>query len=91
MFCGEHSAQRVPLDQAAEFHPLGEGSRACEHCAGKWVEWIKARARVLKEGGSEISKQTSPVGMIGAAGEDQQKGMGIIAGSIGVTGDWSTF
>ena len=50
MFCAEHSNERVPLDQNADFHPEGEKVRACEECAREWVEWVEARVRRMKDG-----------------------------------------
>ena len=67
--------------------------RACEHCAGKWVEWVVDRARSLKEGQggkSQGEAPTSPVGMMSRDTSENKTGT-IVAGSVGVSGDWSTF
>ena len=85
----------VPLDQSVEYHPLGERARSCRFCKGLWVEWVKERARTLKEGqtrGGEEEGRTDPVGVEGGKSKDCNEGKGgFVAGSIGITGDWSTF
>ena len=48
IFCGEHSANMVPLDQHARFHPDGALARACECCWGDFLMWD--RARKLRKG-----------------------------------------
>lgn len=48
IFCGDHSAHNVPLDQHARFHPDGAPARACENCWSDFVMW--ERARKLRKG-----------------------------------------
>lgn len=36
IFCDLHSLYSIPLDQDANYHPLGTRSRACEHC---WIDY----------------------------------------------------
>ena len=95
IFCNEHSSDRIPLDQNAEFHPQGELVRACGHCSGNWVQWVEERVRLLKEGNNtKDTEPASPVGVLvkGESNSDTQKGGGgFVAGSVGITGDWSTF
>ena len=39
IFCDQHSAFEVPLDQDANFNPRGVSSRACGHCYTQFKEW----------------------------------------------------
>ncbi|KAL1837916.1 hypothetical protein VTJ49DRAFT_3262 [Mycothermus thermophilus] len=41
IFCDQHSALEVPLDQGANFNPRGVPSRACDHCYAQFKEWRK--------------------------------------------------
>ncbi|KAL2271448.1 hypothetical protein VTJ83DRAFT_819 [Remersonia thermophila] len=41
IFCDQHSALEVPLDQDANFNPRGVPSRACDHCYAQFKEWRK--------------------------------------------------
>lgn len=96
VFCSEHSGDRIPLDQDANFHPKGETVRACEDCARQWMEWIERRVRVVKEGEHNTGDVggSNPVGVLKrgeSMGEGGPKAPAIVAGSVGVGGDWSTF
>ncbi|KAK4106238.1 hypothetical protein N658DRAFT_482151 [Parathielavia hyrcaniae] len=39
IFCDQHSAFEVPLDQDANFNPRGFPSRACGHCYSQFKDW----------------------------------------------------
>jgi len=39
IFCDQHSAFEIPLDQDANFNPRGVPSRACGHCYAQFKEW----------------------------------------------------
>ncbi|KAL2170540.1 hypothetical protein VTG60DRAFT_4648 [Thermothelomyces hinnuleus] len=39
IFCDQHSAYEIPLDQDANFNPRGAPSRACGHCYTQFKEW----------------------------------------------------
>ncbi|KAK3302352.1 uncharacterized protein B0T15DRAFT_302358 [Chaetomium strumarium] len=39
IFCDQHSAFEIPLDQDANFNPRGVPSRACGHCYAQFREW----------------------------------------------------
>jgi len=39
IFCDQHSAFEIPLDQDANFNPRGTPSRACGHCYAQFKEW----------------------------------------------------
>jgi hypothetical protein len=43
IFCDQHSAFEVPLDQDANFNPRGVPSRACGHCYAQFKDWRAAR------------------------------------------------
>jgi len=44
IFCSEHTAFTIPLDQDARFHPDGFESRACDSCARQYHNWDTARS-----------------------------------------------
>ncbi|KAL2137196.1 hypothetical protein VTI74DRAFT_7743 [Chaetomium olivicolor] len=50
IFCDQHSAFEIPLDQDANFNPRGVPSRACGHCYAQFKEW-----RSLAIGGSQAA------------------------------------
>jgi len=39
IFCDQHSAFEIPLDQDSNFNPRGVPSRACGHCNAQFKEW----------------------------------------------------
>jgi hypothetical protein len=43
IFCSEHTAYTIPLDQHAKFHPDGILSRACDSCYRQYQKWETAR------------------------------------------------
>ena len=43
IFCFEHTAYTIPLDQHAKFHPEGIPSRACDSCYRQYEKWNAAR------------------------------------------------
>ncbi|KAK4139295.1 uncharacterized protein C8A04DRAFT_33234 [Dichotomopilus funicola] len=53
IFCDDHSAFEIPLDQDANFNPRGVPSRACGHCYMQFKEW-----RILATG--KLSTSSSP-------------------------------
>src|SRR5271170_1484728 len=44
IFCAEHTAYTIPLDQNAKFHPEGVQSRACDSCYKQYQRWETARS-----------------------------------------------
>jgi len=90
--CGSHSANLVPLDQNARFHPKGYMSRACDLCS---MEWNRCQKELRLSTGSEGSMGGS--GMLAVPGqmqsdeEAQKQLIGAEAKSLGVYGNWSTF
>ena len=50
IFCGQHSSMQIPLDQNAEFHPLGSWVRSCEHCSRRYEEWGLQERRAVVTG-----------------------------------------
>src|SRR5271155_5871437 len=44
IFCAEHTAYTIPLNQDARFHPDGFLSRACDACYQQYQRWDTARS-----------------------------------------------
>ncbi|KAL8799409.1 MAG: hypothetical protein Q9200_007545, partial [Gallowayella weberi] len=94
VFCNAHSLFKIPLDQNAEFHPMGMLSRACGHCWDQFGLWRERRI----EGGNS-SRGIAGMGGVGreipgtgagAAGEDGGH-RGSLANSVPRDWNWSTF
>ena len=103
IFCDTHSSFIIPLDQDANFNPIGTPSRACEYCFSQYRDWEVA---ILSRKNSESSEEqmqspTTPIvscagrtrnamGSVFSAGKD-----GIVPGSMGQSvprdWNWSTF
>ncbi|KHJ36199.1 putative fyve domain [Erysiphe necator] len=49
IFCHLHSLYTAPLDQDANFHPLGKPSRVCQRCMAQWNTWIERHSSIIKE------------------------------------------
>lgn len=39
IFCTVHCSNYFRLDQFAQFHPQGNLSRGCDHCATEYIQW----------------------------------------------------
>src|SRR5271170_455651 len=52
IFCAEHTAYTIPLDQNAKFHPEGMQSRACDSCYERYQRWETARSLCRKNSDS---------------------------------------
>ena len=105
IFCSTHSKHTIPLDQAAEFHPEGFESRACETCHRQYQKWDTARSMKRKNSGdSSDSKsykstaRTLPVipghrrmqsAAISAGGRQQQHGQISSSLANSVPKDWA--
>lgn len=95
VFCDEHSNLQVPLDQDAEYHPLGSSVRSCEHCRARYDEWVAA-LRALKqqqrEGNASGGDAESAVKLIAQARNKVPEGQkAAVAGSVSRDWNWSTF
>jgi FYVE zinc finger len=66
IFCSEHTAYTIPLDQRAKFHPEGVESRACDSCYREYQKWDKARSMRRKNSENsntdESGSATPPTG-----------------------------
>lgn len=107
IFCSTHANFKIPLDQAAKFHPDGYESRACETCHRQYQRWDTARSIKRKDSGDSQSdersyKSTSAVpahrrmisAAINAGGQKQQSHQqmaGSMANSVPKDWSWSTF
>ncbi|KAJ4304206.1 Zn finger protein [Collariella sp. IMI 366227] len=60
IFCDQHSAFEIPLDQDANFNPRGIPSRACGHCYAQFKEWRSLA--IGSNNGSQESGDVSPDG-----------------------------
>jgi hypothetical protein len=100
IFCAEHSARAVPLDQHARFHDRAPRFRACVDCFGDYGVWAAERAR------RAAAAAPGAVGGGGGPGDDRHpasagvkigggKGGGLIntliAQSVPKDWNWSTF
>jgi hypothetical protein len=98
IFCAEHSARLVPLDQHARFHDRAPRFRACVDCVGDYGVWAAERARraaACAPGGGG-GAAPGPEGGSGAAGIKIAGGKGglintLIAQSVPKDWNWSTF
>ncbi|RKF61061.1 FYVE-type zinc finger-containing protein C9B6.03 [Erysiphe neolycopersici] len=104
IFCHLHSLSTIPLDQDANFHPLGTPSRVCGRCLSQWNTWIERHSSAVKENGVDISGQikieeSTPALNIGLLPPDpitsQQisavAGSSEIGKSVPSDWNWSTF
>ncbi|MCJ1232540.1 hypothetical protein MMC14_000493 [Varicellaria rhodocarpa] len=92
VFCNSHSHHIVPLDQDAEFHPNGIGSRACKHCWDQYRLWKANRSSRTNSisSGNLILPGTPAIGMAkGRDTLDEQKSP--VANSVPRDWNWSTF
>ena len=94
VFCNTHSPYTVPLDQAADFHPEGEQSRACRFCWNAYTRWEEEREiqleswRVHPEEEETIKEAKGMV--IGKARETTEEDKSV-ASSVPRDWTWSSF
>lgn len=102
IFCDTHSSFLIPLDQDANFNPIGTLSRACGYCLSQYQDW---EALVLSRKNSESSEETrmpmTPVVSCGGKARHAISSVfgpnkdGLIPGSMGQSvprdWNWSTF
>lgn len=103
IFCAEHTAYTIPLDQHAKFHPDGVLSRACDSCYRQYQKWDTARSLWRKN--SENSTADGS-GSATPLGESDNKSLGdrsvpspqmsarpseTVASSVPKDWAWSTF
>ncbi|POS86479.1 hypothetical protein EPUL_004956 [Erysiphe pulchra] len=104
IFCHLHSLYTIPLDQDANFHPLGTPSRVCGRCLAQWNTWIERHTSTDKEIACEISghikiEESTPALKIGLQSPDsiQSEQILSVAGSSNMgksvpsDWNWSTF
>lgn len=70
IFCSEHTAYTIPLDQHAKFHPDGIQSRACDSCYRQYQKWDAAR--MLRRKNSENSDTDGSGSATPLAGPDNK-------------------
>jgi hypothetical protein len=58
IFCAEHTAYTIPLDQNAKFHPEGMQSRACDSCYKQYRRWDSARSLCRKNSDNSDTGET---------------------------------
>ena len=76
------------MDQDAEFNPLGQMERCCEHCAKEWVLWVEERVRKVK-GENNEGERSGPVALAGWNGNGDGHKASVVVGSV--ANEWSTF
>ncbi|RDW84722.1 hypothetical protein BP6252_02312 [Coleophoma cylindrospora] len=104
IFCDDHSSRVIPLDQDANYHPLGMRSRACGHCFNEFTAWQMTRFSRANSDSSESDLETPSTptvncavnkGLRGAMGNVfGQKNQGTpesLAQSVPRDWHWSTF
>lgn len=91
IFCWQHSANQVRLDELARFHPQGVLHRACDRCFSSFREWEHLRSSRTNSESSGSS--TAPPQSIEtpAPKRPQNARVGSIAQSFQGTWNWSTF
>lgn len=103
IFCSEHTAYTIPLDQHAKFHPGGIASRACDSCYKQYQKW--EIARTLRRKTSESSTPHGEASVLPLAGLDRKavdrsnehpqligaKPSDTVASSVPRDWAWSTF
>jgi hypothetical protein len=100
IFCDDHSAYEIPLDENANYNPRGTPVRGCAHCYSQFKEW---RVRANSQDSSIISDSdagsrermdvrssplsTSPSACAAATKPSAQE----LAKSVPTDWNWSTF
>ncbi|QDS77534.1 hypothetical protein FKW77_000925 [Venturia effusa] len=94
IFCWEHSAHQVPLNQHAKFHPKGLKSRACDGCFSDYRSW--ETLRVSRSNSTNSRDSTTPTtpdvpffNRFRPGGENSV--VGSLAKSVPRDWNWSTF
>ncbi|KAF2120282.1 hypothetical protein BDV96DRAFT_642122 [Lophiotrema nucula] len=90
IFCWQHSAKQIKLNELALFHPEGDLQRACDRCYRDFVAWEHAR---LSRSNSEDSGTTTAAAPIEApaAKRPEPNRVGSLATSFQGAWNWSTF
>ena len=89
IFCSTHSAYRIPLDQNAEFHPMGLQSRACDFCWGQYALWRDAR--ISRHESSAADASTTSTVEIPASDRRKEGQNPVLATSVPDAFQFSTF
>lgn len=104
IFCHLHSLYTVPLDQDANFHPLGSLSRVCGRCLAQWNTWIERHSSAAKENRGYINdhikleQSTLPmkIGLLSSDPVQSEQSLGVAGSSemgksVPSDWNWSTF
>lgn len=91
VFCNEHSARQIPLDQDANFNPKGATWRACEHCWDQFDLWKIERSSNRSDEGGRAETPHTPIKLIGREGKSPEGQKGAVASSVTRDYNWSTF
>jgi hypothetical protein len=94
IFCAQHSALQVRLNEHALFHPEGDVQRACDRCYHQFREWEKTRSSRQNSdssGSSSNSTHAVHIGMPATAKRPDNQRVGSIASSFQGAWNWSTF
>ncbi|CAO2652346.1 Nn.00g006290.m01.CDS01 [Neocucurbitaria sp. VM-36] len=92
IFCWQHSANQVRLDELARFHPDGAWHRACDRCHSSFREWehLRSSRTSSESSGSSVAAMETPAPAIPAKRPENQR-VGSLAQSFQGAWNWSTF
>ncbi|KAF1844105.1 uncharacterized protein K460DRAFT_157706 [Cucurbitaria berberidis CBS 394.84] len=92
IFCWQHSANQVRLDELARFHPDGLWHRACDRCHSSFREWehLRSSRTNSESSGSSVAAIEAPVPAMPAKRPENQR-VGSLAQSFQGAWNWSTF
>jgi hypothetical protein len=107
IYCGEHSAHQLLLDQDAGFHPFGTVSRGCDVCYHDFRAWTAAMRSGSSSSGESSIVIGSPITPRSSWGVEspnsrtakgaltsalnQDQKVGSVVGSVPRDWNWSTF
>ncbi|KAF1935200.1 hypothetical protein EJ02DRAFT_143565 [Clathrospora elynae] len=92
IYCWQHSANEVRLDELARFHPQGVWHRACNRCHSSFREWEHLRTSRTNSESSTISVPAiQSIETPAPAKRPETARVGSLAQSFQGAWNWSTF
>ncbi|KAH7401268.1 hypothetical protein BKA66DRAFT_406007 [Pyrenochaeta sp. MPI-SDFR-AT-0127] len=92
IFCWQHSANQVRLDELARFHPEGILHRACDRCHSSFREWEHLRSsRTNSESSGSSLNAAQSIETPAPAKRPENQRAGSLAQSFQGAWNWSTF
>ncbi|CBX94191.1 hypothetical protein IAQ61_005342 [Plenodomus lingam] len=92
IYCWQHSANQVRLDELARFHPEGAWHRACDRCHSSFREWQHLRSsRTNSESSGSSGAPVQSIETPAPAKRPENQRVGSLAQSLQGAWNWSTF